>query len=200
MNLRKRYKNVYGKGVNDSDYTVYQLINGKRVVCKYYKTWKSMLERCYSDKYQDIHPTYKGCTACKEWLTFSNFKKWMEKQDWEGKQLDKDILIIGNKIYSPATCIFITHDINLLLTNNKEKRGLYPQGVSLRKDIGMFQSHMKVNGRSKNLGLSKTPEEAHSVYCKAKAEHIYDIALKQTDFKLMKALITHGDLHRKELI
>jgi len=39
----------------------------------------------------------------------------MERQDWEGKHLDKDILIPGNKIYSPDRCIFVSSLINLLI-------------------------------------------------------------------------------------
>ena len=31
------------------------------------------------------------------------------------KCLDKDILVQGNKVYSPNTCIFVTNDINVLL-------------------------------------------------------------------------------------
>ena len=97
MNPRKL---VCGVGINDADYAVVEwetigYVNGKQNQkrvweCPYYKVWGSMLKRCYSDKYQERYQTYKGCTVSEEWLTFSNFKNWMEKQDWEGKHLDKE--------------------------------------------------------------------------------------------------------------
>ena len=71
-----------------------------------------MLQRCYSESHLVRQPTYKGCSVCEEWLTFSNFKSWMEQQDWEGKQLDKDLLVYKNKIYSPETCVFVSSVIN----------------------------------------------------------------------------------------
>lgn len=48
-----------------------------------------------------------GCSVCEEWLTFSNFKRWMEQQDYEGKALDKDLLVSQNKTYSSETCVFV---------------------------------------------------------------------------------------------
>lgn len=114
----KNKRLVYGVGNNDADYVVEKreeigYVGGKRRrklmwVCPYYQTWKDMIKRCYSTKCQEKFPTYKGCSVSADWHTFSNFKAWMEKQNWEGKQLDKDILIEGNKVYSPETCVFVS--------------------------------------------------------------------------------------------
>lgn len=117
--LAKR-KPKFGVGINDADYKVQLLIreNGRLFClwkCPFYVVWSDMLMRCYSEKYQRKSPTYVGCTVCEEWLIFSNFKAWMEKQDWEGKVLDKDLLVEGNKIYSPSTCKFLPNEINQFL-------------------------------------------------------------------------------------
>lgn len=91
---------VCGVGINDATYSVYRYKGSagsqKRIwACPFYRTWGTMLGRCYSDKFHEQNPTYVGCTVCDEWLTFSKFKAWMETQDWKDKQLDKDILVPG---------------------------------------------------------------------------------------------------------
>lgn len=87
-------KLVYGVGINDCP-------KGETKGNKIYKTWAGMLKRCYSDAYHIERPTYKDCKVCGEWLTYSNFAEWAKTQDYEGKQLDKDIITPGNKIYCP---------------------------------------------------------------------------------------------------
>ena len=129
----KKKKLVCGVGINNADYvvTVYETIgyeNGKqkrRVVwrCPFYSRWNDMLARCYTTSYKQRFPTYEGCYVCKEWLIFSNFKAWMEKQDWEGKELDKDLLVSRNKVYSPETCVFVDKRVNLFLTESSANRG-----------------------------------------------------------------------------
>lgn len=109
----KQKKLIYGVGINDAGYAVMKreeagYVDGKRKrklvwACPYFRAWSSMLSRCYSTKWHERYPTYKGCTVSKEWHTFSNFRAWMVTQDWEGKSLDKDLLIEGNKIYSADT-------------------------------------------------------------------------------------------------
>ena len=106
-------KLVYGVGINDAEYVVVKReevgnVDGKRKRktvwrCPFYKTWSSMLRRCYSTKYQERCPTYMGCSVSEEWHTFSVFRNWMESQDWQDTQLDKDLLVEGNKVYSPET-------------------------------------------------------------------------------------------------
>ena len=109
----------YGVGINDAQYQV-QLRNTDNTLltCPFYKVWSDMLKRCYSQTFLTKNPTYKGCYVCTPWLTFSNFRKWMETQAWKGKELDKDILIAGNKIYSPETCIYVPQWLNSFTINN----------------------------------------------------------------------------------
>jgi hypothetical protein len=182
---------IYGVGINDADYCTNPTVSGKRVICKYYQTWYSMLQRCYSSKSQAKRPTYIGCAVCEEWLTFSNFKKWMETQDWEGKCLDKDILVQGNKVYSPETCIFVTDAINLLFIKSDAARGEYKLGVSFKKENGKYQAQCKMNSKVKHLGYYLTEEEAYQVYKIFKQAHIRTLALEQTNLRLRDAMLNY---------
>ena len=163
---------VFGIGINDADYHVYPAINGNQIGCPYYIKWVSILTRCYNKKYQEKQPTYIGCTVISEWLTFSNFRKWMTSQDWEGKQLDKDFIVKGNKIYGPKLCLFIPSSLNLLLVNSAKRRGPYPLGVSFLKKENKFQASISINSKLKSLGWFTTAEEAHDAYVKAKNAEI----------------------------
>lgn len=183
---------LYGVGINDAGYLITKemLINGKKETvwrCPYYFRWTGMLGRCYSSKLKKRHPTYKDVTVCKEWLIFSNFRKWMEKQDWEGKCLDKDLLVYGNKVYSPDTCIFISHEVNSLLLKSDGTRGVLPLGVRYtKKSKGMLNERTKpysaqVTNRRENkkyvhLGYFSTPEEAHKAWQLGKCELIISVA------------------------
>lgn len=76
-----------------------------------YKVWQAMMQRCYDDAYKVYRPTYEGCTVCAEWHNFQVFADWFDKtypRDGEKYQLDKDIKVKGNKVYSPETCLFVT--------------------------------------------------------------------------------------------
>ena len=180
LSLAKR-KPVHGVGVNDADYLTIQKINNKMVVCPFYRRWHSMLQRCYDPKFQTTHPTYIGCVVCEDWLLFSNFKKWMENQDWKDKALDKDLINQGNREYNPNNCLFITQALNNLLNDNKSVRGLYPQGVDFIKSSGKFRSQTSYNGKRKHLGYFETAKEASKVYKKEKYRIINEIANKQLE-------------------
>lgn len=88
LSLRRK---ILGVAINDAEYVVTAKVDGVKISCPYYKVWANMLQRCYNKKEQERYPNYAGCTVCDEWLTFSTFKSWMERQDWRGKHLDKDI-------------------------------------------------------------------------------------------------------------
>ncbi len=98
---------VCGVGINDADYVVRRRNpDGSYWLCPYYHRWTNILIRCYNKFSLEKRPTYVGCSVCPEWIYFMNFRSWMEKQGWEGKHLDKDIITQGNKVYSPEKLCF----------------------------------------------------------------------------------------------
>lgn len=118
----KKITTVYGVGKNDSVEAVSDVINGKSVLHKSYKTWSGILERCYADT--DKYPQYEGCTVHEEWHYYSDFKKkWFDKYYIDGYVLDKDMKVIGNKVYGPYTCVFVPTWLNTFLNPHSKRRG-----------------------------------------------------------------------------
>lgn len=205
----KTKKLVCGMGINDADYVVkkFETIGyadgkqkQKRVwICKYYQTWVAMLERCYSAKLQERCPTYRGCSVSNEWLTFSAFKEWMEKQEWEGLQLDKDLLIEGNKLYSADTCVFVTRMVNMFTTDSGAARGELLIGVCWNKEKGRFQSNCSnpFTKKLEHLGYFTCEVEAHEAWLKRKLELAKELAAIQTDERVAKALINRYSVEDK---
>jgi hypothetical protein len=190
---------VFGVGINDASYIVRPIINGKKVMCPFYSSWRSMIARCYSVRLHERQSTYAECSVSSDWLVFSVFKSWMERQDWEGKDLDKDLLIPGNKVYSSDTCIFVSGKINRLLNDNAINRGAYSQGVCFRKDVNKYQSKCKVAGKTRHLGYFSTEIEAALIYSEFKANLIEEESrgIEATNSpKLKSALIRHAEIIR----
>lgn len=154
-----------------------------------YKCWKDMLRRCYSAKYQEKQPTYKDCYVYNEWLYYPNFKNWYDKNYYEvgnkTSQLDKDILVKNNKIYSPDTCVFTPSFINSLFTKCQNNRGELPIGVSYHEGSKKYQAKLRMykNGKStiKHLGYFDTANEAFEAYKKAKEDYIKEVADEYKD-------------------
>lgn len=98
-----------------------------------YSTWSSMIRRCNDYKFLEREPSYQNCTIYEDWYNYQNFGYWFTENYYEvpneKMQLDKDILIKGNKEYGPSTCCFVPHHINSLFTSRKNNRGDLPIGV-----------------------------------------------------------------------
>lgn len=164
-----------------------------------YSTWTGMIKRCYSSKYQEKYPTYVGCSVCEEWLNFQNFAEWYEENYYEmpGERmnLDKDILIKGNKIYGPNTCVFVPQNINTLFTKRDAARGDLPIGVSYSKQKKKYQVRCGIgNGKENNLGLYNTPEEAFQAYKTFKEVYVKKVAndyIELIPFELYQAMIEY---------
>lgn len=164
-------KPVYGAGINDTSYITNRSRTSKEGLrkCPYYSRWLHMIERCYSSKFHDKNPTYKDCSVSKEWLLFSNFKNWMASQDWHGMELDKDIKVFRNKVYSPETCVFVDSKLNNLLSIHHRKSSELPAGVSWSEKRKKYQAYYTLKSKVISLGRFNTKEEAISAHRKAKA-------------------------------
>lgn len=188
---------IHGFGINDADYFTqvkeYKIIDGKNkqlVVwsCPFHQRWKSIIERAYSEKWHKLYPTYIGCSVSEEWKYFSNFKAWMETQDWQGKHLDKDLLVVGNKIYGPDTCYFVDPEVNLFIVEKNKTKGLYATGVDFHK--GRFRARgFNSQKRNVHLGYFDTEQEAHDAWKVNKSKEAFILAHKQTDSKVKEALL-----------
>lgn len=188
---------VYGVGFNDAGYSVRDKKSGW--YCPYYNRWSGMLERCYHDKSLDRHPYYKGCSVCDEWLLFSNFKVWLESQpNWENLHLDKDLLVLGNKVYSPETCRFVSGVVNSFMTDGGSSlKGGLPLGVTMHhykyKGVLVSSSYRSrcrnpFTGNRDHLGLFDCSDQAHQVWKNKKHEHACKLAELETDPRIIHAL------------
>lgn len=182
---------VYGVGINDAGYKVSPRgEDGKQVWCKIYTVWRGMLERCYCMRKQSKRPTYIGCSVVAEWHRFSNFRSWVLNQDYEGKQLDKDLLVPGNKIYGPAYCVFVSCAVNNFMTEHKVSKGVYPIGVHWSLTDKVFIASCSTGGKgSQYLGSFDNPQSASKAYKKYKRELAIQLAAVQTDSRIAEAIL-----------
>lgn len=146
-------------------------------VRKMYRVWNGMLRRA-EPKYAERYLTYAGTSVAPEFHHFAEFSEWAMRQpgwDGDGFQLDKDLLVKGNRVYSAATCVFLPKAINVLLTRGDANRGALPIGVKIFRHHG-YSARIKIDGRDTGLGIFKSADAAFSAYKQAKEANIKRIA------------------------
>ena len=190
----KYSSSVFGVGILGTKYP--SRVDG--VKTKEYVLWVNMLKRCYNDTYQKKQPTYKDCEVSENFKSYEYFYEWCHKQvgfgnkDW---QLDKDLLIKGNKVYSESTCVFIPQEINSVLTKRESMRGEYLIGVCWDKTNKAFIARVNKNkGKPEYLGCFNTEIEAFNAYKQAKEAFIKEQASNwkdQIDPRAYEALMNY---------
>ena len=193
-NVKNPYdKNEYGGYVGEGKYKIWE----NKKATKSYTCWTNILKRCYDPYILNKYPTYIDCYVCDEWLCFQNFAKWHEENYYEVENckmnLDKDILVKGNKIYSPETCIFVPNKINILFTKSDKARGEYPIGVSYCKGNNKLSATSNDGYKKVYLGYFplNRPFQAFTVYKNFKENHIKQVADEYKDLipkKLYEAM------------
>jgi hypothetical protein len=189
----KKRRLVCGVGINDADYSTLLGYDesGKQIRCPFYIKWKGIIGRCYNPNVYNFPPNqiYKDCSVSEDWLRFSNFRKWISSQDWEGKQIDKDILVPGNKIYSADTCLLVpTHINNLIIDQETGKSG---KGV-YQNSSGSFTYIVRKN-RKRTYKTAKSIDEALIGYRQAKHLELVTEANKLDDERVKTALINYAN-------
>lgn len=166
-------KLILGVGINDANYSVTPRIEGRQVVCPIYAKWRNMLTRCYYQPFKDKNPTYLGCSVDKSWHLFSNFHSWVDGRDVTNLHLDKDLKVLGNKVYGPDTCLLITD------TLNKKLIKLNSNGVSVKKPKGKrerYEARITVKGKRIHLGSSTDRSKVEGLYSIARSKLIKEEA------------------------
>lgn len=82
---------------------------------KLYRIRRAMINRCYnlnSKSYKDYG--LKGVYVCDEWLANPvSFINWALENGWNDTlEIDKDIKVPGNMVYSPDTCLLVSKAVN----------------------------------------------------------------------------------------
>ena len=185
---------VYGVGIAGTKYP--STVNG--VITKEYYLWHNMLQRCYNGYFKKKRPTYEGCEVSDKFKSYEYFYEWCQKQigfDNQGWQLDKDLLVKGNKVYSEDSCVFLPQEINSLLVKSNASRGEHLIGVCWDKAKKAFKAQVRKNkGKSEHLGLFKTEIEAFNVYKTAKESYLKEQANEwksQIDDRAYNALMNY---------
>ena len=175
-------KGILGEGFKQSDSQSYS-----------FQLWKNMLKRCYSEVSFKKSPSYEQCLTSETFNDYQQFKTWCNSQLGFGNtgwELDKDILVKGNKIYSEDTCCFVPKEINLLLVKHDKGRGDYLLGVDYHKNRKQFRARCS----DKHLGWFNTEIEAFNAYKTAKEDYIKSLANKwkdQIDPRVYEALMKY---------
>lgn len=178
-------RNPYRKSVFGIGYLGVGEYSASKKNAKVYNCWIHMLERCYTKQYHKLCPTYRGCSVCEEWHNFQNFAKWYNDNYYEvdgyESHLDKDILVKGNKIYSPDTCVFVPENINSIFSSHRNYTGNL---LGIKKtEANTYQTWIN----RKKLKTYKTLEEAFENYKNYKEKLIKKAADEYKD-KIPKKL------------
>ena len=159
----------YHRGLCGIGYSGMKMNTEMRHSVSYYK-WKNMVQRCYDKKvHKKYKPEYKDKSVCEEWLNYSNFKIWFDEHFVPSKNnqidLDKDLLVQGNKIYSPETCVFLLHYQNTMFERSAKDK-IY------EKEDGTF---VIGGGKKKTYATLK---EAEDIVCERNQNRIESVAEK----------------------
>lgn len=167
-------KKLFGVAINDTDISGPSSIrlDGRKVIFPDYATWYNMLTRCFDEKTKARIPSVIGSTCCEEWLTRSSFQNWYFMHsifcDNSGKTLclDKDILVKGNKEYSPTRCALVPSYLNSLMNEGSPSylsQLFWVNKIEDRYLSKPYRCVVSVKGeKSAYCGYFHTPQEAHA--------------------------------------
>jgi hypothetical protein len=181
---------VYGIGCIGNTMSSYRDENNKTKVKISYSTWHDMLRRCYVDKKSITY--FNITTVCSEWFCFETYEKWFDSNEIKGYQVDKDLTVLGNKLYSPDTCCFIPNRINVLISKKDNKNHVYNHlttGVSFHKRDQVYTSQCYDEDRLVHLGYHDTEKEAFYAYKAYKEPLIKRVAKEYYDLGKINEVI-----------
>lgn len=158
-----------------------------------YSIWNGIYNRCYKPDRSTYGRCYDEATMCDSWLNNRDtFVEWFLSNyyncDNESMAVDKDLLVPGNKHYSPETCCILPQTLNTMLSNCKKHRPRkwttgnsdLPLGVRYDEYKQVYYGQIKpcVHDEVLNLSYWETPEQAFEEYKRFKQADILMMAAK----------------------
>lgn len=146
-------------------------VDGRESKTKSYQLWRDMRKRCASGgPHQQGRPTYAGCEISEDFQDFQQFATWCQRQIGYGRpgyQLDKDLLVVGNKTYGADECAFVPAALNCFFLSPRGRKVDLPVGVVLG-NCGRYRARMNVDGIVRYIGSFDSQESASDAYRAAK--------------------------------
>lgn len=139
----------------------------------WYQKWAGMLSRCY-DPNDNGYYRYGaiGVVVWEKWHNFQNFAKWCDnREDYQsGWEIDKDIIVKGNKEYHPEKCCFVPARINSLIIRSENITGYWSD-----KDKRWYFSYRDKDSKKIRKGFM-TQEEGQNWYAENKEKIVKELA------------------------
>lgn len=157
---------IFGVGYKgEGKYRARRSVENGSKVYKSYEVWIDMLWRVYGDHKLSNRYKERGVSVCEEWHNFQNFAEWYLTYKPENRNLvlDKDILVRGNKKYSPMTCTFVPQEVNKFFCASNKRRGDLPVGVYFHERFNKYEGCVSHRG-SKHIKYFNTSDEAFAWY------------------------------------
>jgi hypothetical protein len=174
---RGTVKNPYDKIILNRGYIgvgKYKSRDENNKITEQYNAWSNILLRCYSDKHRYLFESYPECEISEEWCNFQTLAEWYDENKYpvEGRlHVDKDVLVKGNKIYSPDTCLLLPQRINMIFMEKPKTRDKDLPNTIYRCSKGFQASY---NGKS--LGVFETVDGAITAHDNMMRIHIKEVA------------------------
>lgn len=169
-----------GVALNDSPSPIKWREDGKQRNDRVFACWRDMIFRCYSPATQAKKPAYIGCTVAPGWLRFMAFREWYERQpEQDDCQIDKDILVPGNRVYGPDTCALVSRALNVFCAESIGRQAI-KKGSFVQQCRNPFTGKKEYVGsfRDRHLALLAWKARKHKHACRW-AELVEDPRLKQ---------------------
>lgn len=172
---------ICGIGIVGNKYSTV-LENNNKIHCEEYQMWSNMIKRCYDQKRIHKNPTYHDVVVDPVWFYYENFYEWIHKQEnFEIVRhldygIDKDILVKGNKKYSPDRCTLVPTRVNNLLLKSNTIRGDCLIGVHYHKRNRKYVAQCGGKNNGVYLGSFDTEIDAFNAYKKYKENMIKTVA------------------------
>ena len=181
--------NPYFRGFNGQGYIGVGKYNSNPKRNPAYFKWMSIWRRI-GQIGNPAFASYIDCTMDVRWESLQDFSEFYHNCPYrqDGWELDKDIMVPGNKIYGPDTAAYVPKELNLFFVQRQKKSNL-PRGVSNNKKSLSAQIH--IEGKLTILGIFYTVESAYMAYKEAKEKDAGRLADKYeglVDPRVIKAL------------